>query len=87
MKNFKRKLIESDQQWQDTFQYIHLNPIKHGFSKNIESWQWSSWNAYKKINTNSLLDRKTALSFFDDLNNLIYCSDERLKVILGSEIE
>ncbi len=33
IKNFKRKTIDSDQQWQDTFQYIHHNTWvceKHG---------------------------------------------------------
>ncbi|MEQ9165449.1 MAG: transposase [Fulvivirga sp.] len=87
MKNFKRKPVVSDEQWRDTFLYIHHNPIKHGFSKNIESWQWSSWHAYKKMYAKTLIDRNIALSYFDDLENLIYCSEEKVKFILSMELE
>ncbi len=44
IKNFKRKQITSSQYLQILFLYIHLNPIKHGFTKEISEWQWSSYH-------------------------------------------
>jgi putative transposase len=87
MKNFKRKAIESIEQWQETFLYIHLNPIKHQFSKKIEDWKWSSWHAYSHLDSPSLLARSEAINYFDNLENILYCSDEKMHKILNMNME
>ena len=87
IKNFKRNLIESTEQWQETFLYIHLNPVKHKFVTQIEEWKWSSWHAYKNLKLNSLLNRSEALSYFDNLDNLLYCSEEKRHKILNMNME
>lgn len=87
MKNFNRKPIESIEQWQETFLYIHLNPIKHRFSKKMEDWKWSSWHAYNNMESKSLLARSEAITYFDDLNNLLYCSEEKRHIIMNMNLE
>lgn len=87
MKNFKRKPIESIEQWQETFLYIHLNPIKHQFTRKIEDWKWSSWHAYNNMESNSLLARSEALSYFDNSENLLYCTEEKIVKILNMNLE
>jgi len=87
MKNFKRKPIESIKQWQETFLYIHLNPIKHKFSNKIKDWNWSSWHAYNNMESKSLLARSEALDYFDNLDNLLYCSEEKRHKIMNMNLE
>lgn len=87
MKNFKRKPVASIEQWQETFLYIHLNPIKHKFSKQMEHWKWSSWHAYKNMDAPSLLARAEAITYFDNLENLLYCSEERRHKIMNLDLE
>jgi REP element-mobilizing transposase RayT len=86
-RRFKAKQIESVDQWQETFLYIHLNPIKHGFTQNLKFWKWSSWHAYKNINNESLLDRNEALSYFDNIDNLLYCSEDKLDKLINMSLE
>ena len=87
MKNFNRKPIESIEQWQETFLYIHLNPIKHKFSKKMEDWKWSSWHAYNNMESKSLIPRSEAITYFDDLDNLLYCSEEKIHKIMNMNLE
>ena len=58
---FKRKEINNEAYFTQLIAYIHLNPVKHGFCKNIDDWQHSSFHAYlhqkeSKINRQYLLD-------------------------------
>lgn len=57
VKNFKRKAIITERHWQDTFLYIHLKSIMHGFTKDLRDWNWSSWKAYQTLGQVSLLNR------------------------------
>ncbi|AFL85712.1 transposase [Belliella baltica DSM 15883] len=65
IKNFKRTPILDESQWQETFLYIHLNPVKHGFVKDHQDWKWSSWHAYQNLKKPSNLDREYFTNFFD----------------------
>ncbi|WP_074419544.1 transposase [Hydrotalea sp. AMD] len=44
IKNFKRKEITSAQYLQTLVLYIHLNPVKHSFTKETTEWPWSSYH-------------------------------------------
>jgi len=74
----------TESQWQDTFLYIHLNPIKHGFAKD---WKWSSWNAYQTIEKESLLNREHYLNFFDDLDHLNEMIELKKEGIINKDLE
>ena len=53
--------------------YIHLNPIKHGFSDNMK-YLYSSFNAMVS-NKKTLIKREEVLEYFGDMENFIYWHD------------
>jgi len=87
VKNFRRELIESDEQFQNTFIYIQLNAVKHGFVKHEMDWNWSSCAAYSKPGMKTLIDVDGAIKFFGDLKNLHHCMTERRDAILNWNYE
>src|SRR5690606_21905148 len=46
IKNFKRKKVDNDVYLTQLILYIHLNPVKHGFTKDIEAWSWTSFSNF-----------------------------------------
>jgi len=44
---FSDRLMRSEKQLQQTFNYIHYNPLKHGFTDDIYEWSWSSIGLYE----------------------------------------
>ena len=45
---FSDRLMRSEKQLNQTFNYIHYNPIKHGYTDDIKEWPWSSFNVYEE---------------------------------------
>lgn len=43
---FKRKLVQDENYFTRLIAYIHLNPVKDGFCKNMLDWEHSSIHAY-----------------------------------------
>lgn len=43
---FKRKAITDEQYFTQLIAYIHLNPVKHGFCKDLMDWKHSSIHSY-----------------------------------------
>ncbi len=33
----------------DHLDYIHYNPVKHGYVKNVKDWQYSSFHKFLKL--------------------------------------
>mgnify|MGYP000067432488 CR=1 FL=1 len=54
---FKRKTITDENYFTQLIAYIHTNPIKHGFCKQILDWPHSSIHAYV-INQPTKINRK-----------------------------
>ena len=44
---FSDRWIRSEKHFQATINYIHANPVKHGYVKNASLWKWSSFNDYE----------------------------------------
>lgn len=63
LKNFKRKAIASDEYLRNLIVYIHLNPVKHGFTREVTDWKWTSYDNFS-IDTPELLT-----VFFEDKVN------------------
>jgi len=42
------KMIRSERQLNQTINYIHFNPVKHGYVKDIYDWPWSSILSYEE---------------------------------------
>ncbi len=84
---FNRRPILDEQQWQETFLYIHLNPVKHGFVDRIEDWKWSSWHGYQQLEKPSHLERNYYLNFFDGPKHLTEMMDSKKEWLLNKNLE
>ncbi|MCC5931504.1 MAG: transposase [Cyclobacteriaceae bacterium] len=87
LKNFKRNSIESDTRWQETFLYILLNPVKHGFVESQEQWKWSSWNKYYSQQSPSEVRISTYREYFEDLEHLNFIIQTKRDLILSTDLE
>lgn len=74
--NFKRKPITNDAYFTQLIVYIHLNPVKHGFCKDLLDWEHSSIHSYlsekpSKLNKRYLEEwlgsREQLIKFHQDL--------------------
>ena len=68
---FRKKQANSKNYLIQVLLYIHNNPVRHGFVKKIEDYKWSSYQSYFSKQEIEL-DIKEAISWFDDLENLMY---------------
>ena len=51
------------------FNYIHQNPLKAGLVKDMLQWQFSSYNDYSGLCSESLCNKKLTFEFIPFLNN------------------
>src|SRR5690554_1822032 len=49
LKNFKRKEILDENYLRNLILYIHLNPLKHGFTNDILDWKWNSYQSFPVV--------------------------------------
>ena len=47
-RRFWEHTIRDEKDYQNHFDYIHYNPVKHEFVKDVASWEWSSFHRYVK---------------------------------------
>jgi putative transposase len=66
----KRIQLNDDGSFTAVVNYIHRNPINHGFCKSISVWKYSSYNSIVE-NELTFLERETLLDWFGGLNNFI----------------
>ena len=45
---FSDRLMRSEKQLHQTFNYINYNPIKHGYTNDVYEWLWSSFKLYEE---------------------------------------
>jgi len=69
---FKRKQVTDEQYLKKLVHYIHYNSVEAGLAKNPEYWKFSSYKSFLSKQT-SQLKRADVISWFDDLDNFIYC--------------
>lgn len=63
MPNFRRKLVESEAYFTKLIHYIHANPVHHGFVKNLDEWNYSSYHAFSSQKQTSL-QRNQVIAWF-----------------------
>lgn len=68
MKNFKRKLVDSEEYLKDLIIYIHQNPVKHGFVFNPVDWKYSSYGKILSDKETFLL-KNEVIELFGDVDN------------------
>lgn len=70
-KNFKRKVVASENYFQKLIFYIHNNPVHHKFTENILEYPWTSYGTI--ISTKKTkLQRNRVIKSFNDLENFKY---------------
>ena len=79
IKNFKRKKVEDENYAIRLVNYIHLNPVKHGFVDKPEDWKFSSYNAIISAKP-TWVDSNKVLGWFGDLGNFKYCHLEAMEI-------
>ncbi|WP_162418608.1 transposase [Cyclobacterium roseum] len=87
IKNFKKTPILTEQQWQEAFLYIHLNPVKHGFVKNHPYWKWSSWHAYENPAQPCRLNNDYYLNFFDGWEHVENRMEMKKEWLMNRDLE
>jgi len=54
---FTDRLIRNDRHCWATVNYIHFNPVKHGYVDQIQDWAWSSVHDYSETQGTEWLER------------------------------
>ena len=63
---FKRQHVDTDQYLTRIIRYIHLNPVKHGFTTGVSNWNYSSYNTLCS-ESETFLARDKVISWFGGL--------------------
>ncbi|NDP26498.1 MAG: transposase [Flavobacterium sp.] len=75
---FKRERITDLNYLRNVIVYIHLNPVKHSFTKYYNTYLHSSFQSLISLKV-TLLKREEVLELFGDLQNFIFVHQEYLK--------
>jgi REP element-mobilizing transposase RayT len=71
-KNFRRKEITSEDYFIKLVNYIHFNPVVHGFVDTPKQWKYSSYQAFLS-NKETLIAKEETIRWFGDWENFLYC--------------
>lgn len=69
--NFKRRAVKEENYFTKLIAYIHNNPVKHGFVKELLDWPHSSIHAYLHEKP-SKLERKYLEQWFGNKESLLF---------------
>jgi putative transposase len=72
IKNFKRKKIHDKNYFIKVVNYIHFNPVIHGFVDKPSEWKYSSYNAIVS-NKKTMVERGKVLEWFGGILNFMDC--------------
>ena len=70
-KNFKWKVVNSENYFQKLIFYIHNNPVHHRFTENIVEYPWTSYGTILSTKQTKL-QRNRVIQAFNDLENFKY---------------
>ncbi len=74
--HLKRIKISDENYLKQLIIYVHLNPVKHGFSEDFQGYENSSFKAYLS-NSKTDLERNYILELFGSKDNFIFSHVER----------
>ena len=74
---YRRIKVDDENYLKELVTYIHLNPVKHRFTKNFEQYPHSSYNSILSDKQTNL-KREEVIEWFGDRENFIYCHQEKL---------
>ncbi len=76
IRSFKRKEITSDSYFTTVIQYIHTNPVKHGFAKQLTDWPWSSYHNFLLYKLTSI--QQEVINWFGNRQQFIQLHQQSL---------
>ncbi|MBF4471874.1 transposase [Flavobacterium sp. HJJ] len=80
--HLQRNRIENEEYLKQLIVYVHLNPVKHNFTKSFEAYLHSSYRSFMSSKETSI-DRDFILKLFGGLENFKFYHDERRLVYEG----
>ena len=80
-RSFKRKEITSSEYLISLIQYIHLNPVQHGFVEKVLDWKHSSYPSLMSDKPTQL-KRKEVIELFGDIENFKFCHQQKNQNLL-----
>jgi len=80
--HLQRNRIENEEYLRQLIVYVHLNPVKHKFTKSFETYLHSSYRSYLSSKETSI-DRDFILELFGGLENFKFYHDEKRLVYEG----
>ncbi|MCV9931426.1 transposase [Flavobacterium sp. LS1R47] len=80
--HLQRNRIENEAYLKQLIIYVHLNPVKHKFAKDFESYLHSLYRSYLS-NKLSNIDRDFILELFGGIENFKFSHDERKIIYEG----
>lgn len=78
-KHFKRIKIQDENYLRNIIQYVHLNP-KHHLNINYKTYKYSSYQSIISDKKTELA-RNEVMSYFDNIDNFIYCHDYKNEIL------
>lgn len=72
----RRKEITTEDYLFHLIGYIHMNPVKHGFTKNPDIWKFSSYRGYL-TDRETLIQRESIIELFGGINNFLIYHDRK----------
>jgi REP element-mobilizing transposase RayT len=83
-RKFKRKKIDTEEYLTRIVIYIHLNPVKHGLSRDPSEWKFSSYRSYLS-KSQIKLNRELVIKWFGGINGFITAHDSNTDLFLPEE--
>ncbi|MDD5151893.1 MAG: transposase [Flavobacterium sp.] len=80
--HLQKNRIENEEYLKQLIVYVHLNPVKHKFTKSFETYLHSSYRSYLS-NKSTSIDRDFILDLFGGLENFKFYHDERRLIYEG----
>jgi len=80
--HLQRNRIENEEYLKQLIVYVHLNPIKHKFTKSFETYLHSSYRSFI-LNKETNIDRDFILRLFEGLDNFKFYHYKRRLVYEG----
>jgi len=79
IKNFKSKAVDSDLYFTRLVNYIHFNPVAHGFVEGIEDWPYSSYKAFLE-NSKTAIQKQQTLDTFGGIEKFLEAHQSPFKL-------
>lgn len=80
--HLQRNRIENEEYLKQLIVYVHLNPVKHKFTKSFETYLHSSYRSFVS-NKETSIDRDYILELFGGIDNFKFYHDERRLIYVG----